>query len=474
MPQGNTQDMTIEDLKLVLAILGGIVTIAETYKLLVNSFVYLQTVRARVWRFLADVITVHSFRRRAVATRIEEVLNQSAFKLRHHLPKGWIKRASIRWVRISELAMLHEGQIVLRIRPGINHEQSLMQSLYNYFCNALFPETKDILPTDIVSAIALAVTRASLEGEHAYLLEEFDERFIKSLSENQQGILDYYADFVSLNNYGYLMGALIREVDCAASDSRFVLSKAVLNEEIKKITAHMIAFQTKIQIQIQQLPEDSWSYNSNQGTSYGFLLISRPPQTRPAIDAYVKHAQSMVQRGIRRLYVIGRQEEKDFVNTVILAMVNIRELKVVSIFPLFRDYRGKYNGVGAMLAVNEILRGLTLTQRPLEVAQRELPLTAPVSAPESVSKLDVATENSDYNLAEIAENIIVQLSNAPKEWIPLTQFGDQLRKQIPDFTPKQYGGRNLMAVLEKMSTLELEKRGDGPAKAVYVRVKGGV
>lgn len=166
--------MTTNNLHFILEIFGGIVVTVKVFQILINSFKYLQTLRARIWRFLADLFTIHSFRRQAVASRIEEVLNQSAFRFQRHLPKGWIKRASIRWVRISELAMLHEGQIVLRIRPGTNSDQNLMQSLYNYFCNAFFPETKDILPTNIVAAIALAVTRASLEGDRAYLLKEFE------------------------------------------------------------------------------------------------------------------------------------------------------------------------------------------------------------------------------------------------------------------------------------------------------------
>ena len=93
------------------------------------------------------------------------------------------------------------------------------------------------------SAIALAITRASLEGNHQHLLKEFDDVFLKTFGENNQDILDHFGDYVRLNGYGFLMGPFLREVDRAAKDARFSSNRVKIPEMIQKILTHMLEFQ---------------------------------------------------------------------------------------------------------------------------------------------------------------------------------------------------------------------------------------
>ena len=86
----------MELLLLVLAILGGIDLAKKGVDVVSSSFPHLLSARAKMWKLLADSFTVPAFRRRAIATRVEEVLNQTAFKLQQYLPKRWVKRAKIR------------------------------------------------------------------------------------------------------------------------------------------------------------------------------------------------------------------------------------------------------------------------------------------------------------------------------------------------------------------------------------------
>ena len=453
----------------LLTVFGGVAMAAEGVKLTVYLAPRLLTVRSKAWRLLADTFTIRALRRQAIATGIEAVLNQTAFGLQRHLPAGWVRRVRIRWVRSSLSAEFHEGQIVLRIRPGKNPDQNFIQSLYTYFHTALFPDSRDILPDAVVSAIALAITRASLEGSHQYLLKEFDGVFLKTLGESKQDILDRFGDCVRLNEYGFLMGPFVREVDRAAEEARFSSNRARIPEMVQQILAHMLEFQVRI-----NLPDDAWFYNG-PCTSFGFTLVSKPPIFRPAIEAYVRRAQSMVHKGIRRLYVIGRHEERDFMSSVIKALLNIRELKSIELFPLFRDYRGDANGLGALLGVDEMLEKLNLTLRPLDRMQIQPVVTSPSqnleSADESQGLATVA--DAQLDLAKIAEDLIIQLSDYDGEWIPLAHFGSELRKQVPAFTPQRYGGRNLISVLRNLDSLEFDERGAGPAKAVYVRLRAG-
>lgn len=174
--------------------------------------------------------------------------------------------------------------------------------------------------------------------------------------------------------------------------------------------------------------------------------------------------------GIERLYIIGRNEERDFVAKVITAILAIRELKGLELFTLYRDYRGQPEGVGALIGVDGFISKLGLSPRfvPGIVADSvasqmsdELPSQGEVQEQE-------ASVQSD--LCKITEDIVVQLSDFDREWISLADFGSRIRLQIPGFTPERYGGRNLISVLRKLSILEFDERGTGPAKAVYIRL----
>ena len=120
-------------------------------------------------------------------------------------------------MRNAQAAQIHEGNIVLRVRPGANTDHNLMQTLWLYFYRALFPDSRDIIPDELISGIALAITRAGLEENHLYLLREFDDVFLKTIGAGNQAVLDHFGDCVRLNEYGLLMGPFLREVDYAAA-----------------------------------------------------------------------------------------------------------------------------------------------------------------------------------------------------------------------------------------------------------------
>jgi len=459
---------TLEILLLVLAIFGGVDLADRGARVLVTLFPRLLTVQSKIWRLLADSFTIPVFRRKAIATRVEEVLNQTAFHLQQFLPKGWVKRAKVRWVRNSQTAQLMDGTIVLRVRPGPNPDHNLMQTLWIYFHSALFPNTRDILPDDLVSGVALAITRAGLEESHPYMLREFDDAFLGLIAGGKQAILNHFGDSVRLNDYGLLMGPFLREVDQAATDSRFTPERAKLPEIVDAIIAHMLSFQPFLR---RNKPEDDWSH---QGpcSSYGFLLVSKPPEIRPGIEAYVKRAQDKLRKGINRLYVIGRYEEREFLWRVTNALLSIRELKGVELFPLFRDYRGEPSGVGALLANDQLLAKLNLSQRPIESFPSQFAVSHLDDVLEPVAESGALDDVAQRDLAKITEDLIVQLSDYEGAWISLAEFGNELRKQIPGFSPQKYGGRNLISVLRRLSSLEIDERGAGPAKSVFVRMRG--
>ena len=461
----------LEFFLLILAIFGGIDLAWRGVSVLATVFPALLSAQARLWRATSDTFAIAAFKRKAVATRIEEVLNQSAYILHPYLPKGWLHRAKITWVRSGQEAFLKDGDIILRIRPEVEEDHSLMQALWVYFQRALFPETQTVLPQSTLSAIALAVSRAALEKSHPYLLNSFDKVFLTDLTKDKAEVLKTFSDCVRLNDYGLLMGPYLRELDQAAQRLRMIVERQQVALTADAILSHMLSFQPMLRLPIK--PDDEWAFLA-EGASYALLLVSRPPDVRPAVEAYVKRAQEHVRRGVARIYVIGRYEERDFVRIVIKALLSIRELKGTEMFALFRDYRGDEGGVGALLSVDDLIAKLGLIPREIDVLQAKME-AAPTAASQLVDATTaVSTTDEDDELAQLAklaESLIVQLSDYDRAWISLAEFGGSLRKQLPDFTPKRYGGSNLYSVLKKLSFLEFDERGAGSAKAVYVRAK---
>ena len=455
----------LEILLLLLAIFGGIDLATRGIRFLLSLFPSFLSVQYKIWRWLADLFTVPAFRRRAVATRVEQVLNQTAFSLQRHLPAGWVKRAKIRWVRHPKAAQFNNGEIVLRIRPLESPDHNLIQTLWIYFHNALFPDAKDRVPPEIVSAIALAIARASLEDNHRYLVQDFDDVFLDSIASGNTAILNRFADCVRLNECGLLMGPFVRELDYAASMARFNSGREALAVTSNDLIDHMLGFQPLLRV---NKPEEEWSYKGSWN-SYGFILVSKPADIRPGIEAYVRRAQTAIQKGVQRLYVIGRDEERDFVNAVIAALLSIRELKGKETFPLFRDYRGQPRGMGALLAVDEMLAKLRPSARPLQILPTEV---MPILEGQDVELVEPAIDLSvvQRELSKLVEEIVVQLSDYERAWISLADLGSRLRERLPDFTPERYGSRNLMSVLKKLDLLEFDMRGAGPAKVVFVRL----
>lgn len=460
--------MNLETILLILAVFGAIDLAWRGISLVFAAIPPLLGLRTRFWTYVVGLIQLPSLRRKAISSRVEEVTNQTVYDFERYLPKGWIRRARVNWVRSSAASFLADEEIVLRIRPRGDTDINLFYALWFYLKSALFPYTQDLISDSTRSAIALAIARAGICERHPYLIRQFDTYFIDSVAKNA-AVRDELSDYVRLNEIGLLMGPFIREADHIASLSRFSHERNKVDKRIKEVTDHMLSFQP---ILLNNKPEDEWIYHDGE-VSYAFLLVSRPPELRPSIDAYVRRAQIHVANGINRIYVVGRDEERRFVDNVLRSILAIRELKGLDVFALYRDYRGQPRGIGALIGLDEFLMRLHPSKRvehgdlsPNKSSSYELNESNEGSANDSQD------DSNQTSFAHVVRELVIDLSDYDGAWIPLAYFGGRLRELIPEFSPQEYGGRNLMAVLRKMDFLEFDERGDGPAKAVYIRLYG--
>jgi hypothetical protein len=460
--------MNLETILLILAVFGAIDLAWRGIGLVFAAIPPLLGLRTRFWAYVVGLIRLPSLRRKAISSRVEEVTNQTVYQLERYLPKGWIRRARVNWVRSSAASFLAEEEIVLRIRPNNDTDLNLLYALWFYLKSALFPYTQDLIPDSTRSAIALAIARAGIYEHHPYLIRRFDDYFIDMVAKNA-AVRDELSDYVRLNDIGLLMGPFIREADHIASLCRFSHERYQVEKRIKEITDHMLGFQPILR---NNKPEGEWVYHNGE-VSYAFLLVSRPPELRPSIEAYVRRAQVHVANGINRIYVVGRDEERRFVDDVLKSILAIRELKGLDVFALYRDYRGQPRGIGALIGMDEFLMRLHPSRR---AEHGSIPPNISLSHEPDESNEVTANVTQDYpkqsSFAHTVRELVIKLSDYDGAWIPLAYFGARLREIISDFSPQDYGGRNLMAVLRKMDFLEFDERGEGPAKAVYIRLYG--
>lgn len=93
----------------------------------------------------------------------------------------------------------------------------------------------------------------------------------------------------------------------------------------------------------------------------------------------------------------------------------------------------------------------------------------------STSKGQKKTKNdlrSDTKLVNILRNAISEYEN-DDGWAHLASCGQLIKKQFPDFDPRNYGYRTLTLLIEETELFEIERRqsGSGTVHNIYVRDK---
>ncbi len=77
----------------------------------------------------------------------------------------------------------------------------------------------------------------------------------------------------------------------------------------------------------------------------------------------------------------------------------------------------------------------------------------------------------DRKLTALLRNAIEAAAD-DSGWTQLGAVGSNIAKQAPEFDPRNYGYSRLSALVKDLDMLEIDERGSGQSKTVYVRLKG--
>jgi hypothetical protein len=347
-------------LKDVLAYIGAISVFLGFIKLLFDIVPKLNSLKSTVYKFFATRLKHRTLEKRAIASNIEEVVNNSVLFLKNELPKGWINKAKIDWVREEPPEALEEGELIIRLKPFDDQDQNLMNGIYYFFTKVLFPGIKDVIPALPRRAAVLQLSKRTISKNHPYIMTEFEKRYLDSAISVEEDIAYYLGHYDNMDSRGYFTGVFIREVADMATRLRYSHLRPKITNELREITNHISNFS----LDFPHHTEGQW-YRKNDLSSYGFLLVAKPVQWR-RVDTYVNKAHNFANNGIERLYVLGADQEKTFVQSVINAIVNRTEYHLSDILEQNLDYRGERGGICAIFTLTsttkEIIQEITSVQ----------------------------------------------------------------------------------------------------------------
>ena len=335
------KNMTLND---IFTIIGKLAVLIVFIEALCRVIPQLGKLRVKFWNFLARKLKHRKLEKKAIASDIENTVNEIVLELQSELPVGWVNRASIEWVdRDIKEDDLTDGEMIIRIRPLENQDINLINGIYFFFSKIIFPGAKEIIPVNVRKATALQISRRTIDYQKPFLSERFEKNILEPSIKEDSSVVEYIDKFDEIDKKGFFTGSFLREIHEIATRSKFKELRNRIEEEIKSVLFHIEEF-TK-NIPNRGNPEWRWS-RKGPATSYAFLLVAQP--FHGGVNSYVGRIKKYLEQGVERVYVMGANQERFFVKKVFSAVSKLPEAHLVELFTLNKDYRGDSKGIGAL------------------------------------------------------------------------------------------------------------------------------
>ena len=326
---------------IVLAFIGLITIILKPISLLISISTTWKTWWSNFLEQRAKNSKFKSLKKKAIANKIESTVNSTVFELQRELPKSWGKKMHLKWVNKGNLKRLKDGQSILRIEPSDRQDYNVINGVYYYFNETLFPETFEVVPKRVLNALSINLSHRTINNKVPYLNKTFEDTIMEREIQQDAEILKFIEPFKDLDNRGFLTGAMIREIDEIAEKIRHKQLRNTFEDEILKMCEHMTEFASKL----PRAPDHLWYYKNHTHT-YKFLLARNPGKMKVYI--YLKRAQEAYDDDVQRLYVFGKNEDFKFTQKLIRRIDSDTGFKHLETFDLDRDFSTNKNGIGAI------------------------------------------------------------------------------------------------------------------------------
>ncbi len=314
----------------------------------------LKTIKASILTPLASWFGHKKLVKAAIKNDIEGNVNKVVDKIRGELPDGWADPLSIQWVASESVEnFIQDNQPVLRIKPLKEASGNFSQAVYLYFSNTFFPQVKSILPEAHTEAATLQFCRRVITDGKPSARESFENDVLEPALQRQPTIAKFLERLDKIDKKGLLTGVFIREVHNIALKVRFTTKRQSVGSEFSEVLTHLEEFADGVKAK-KPLEDYQWSRKGPVCT-YGLVLVAMPSKAASgAVKGYVNRAKEKANKKVDHLYVFGTSEEVKFANEVIQAIQEgVVEYKMKQQYKLYRDYRGKRGGIGALFTLKD-------------------------------------------------------------------------------------------------------------------------
>jgi len=332
----------------------AIVAVISLYlliKYLFNIIPQLEALKSDIIKPLAKKFKHKKLIKAAIKSDIRGNVNSTVMTLQNELPKGWCNEMDIKWVEEEKKEdFLNDNEAVIRMRPLDDQDMNFVLATYYYFKKSIFPKIKSVIPDNHLESSALYLSQRLLKTKKEKLIPVFQDNILESVVVKNKDILKYINRYEYIDSRGLFTGTFLREIQEVAKQIRFSSLREIIDKEIEDILTHLEKFIKGLKKK-GDMPDSNWR-KLGPVTKYGLLLIAQPQKVRVGIKQYVNRAKKDLSSGIKRLYIFGTRNEKSFAVKVIHAIdESIPEYKLIEIFHLFKDYRKRKGGIGALFIV---------------------------------------------------------------------------------------------------------------------------
>jgi|GEM_PF-1324900 len=313
----------------------------------------LNIIRSKILVPIAKYLKYDRLSKSAIKSDICGHVNQECVSMRQYLPDGWVPDLEIKWVDTENYnSLLDDNKMILRIRPIDNQDKNFVNAIYYYFKSSFFPKTQALIPKAHSEASILYVCRNIVAKRGGKTIEIFEDEILEPAIQKHKQIVNNLEDYNVINDRGFFTGTFLRELHKTASEVRFTSERCNVGEETKNIIGHIKNFIDTYKNSGGKMPPKIWRYKGKI-SDYAILLVAKPAKKSLGVNGYVNRARDSFSEGVKRLYVFGANNEKDFAVSVISSIqAEVQGIKLIEEFCTPFDYRGEKGGIAACFEKN--------------------------------------------------------------------------------------------------------------------------
>lgn len=332
------------------------IIIYKVVKWVAEQFSIFDIFKSKIYIPLAKHLKYKKFITEAIKCDIRGNVNSALSSLEDELPSGWIRKMDIQWVKKeTKDELIFDNSPVVRMKPIANQDVNYVKAVGVFLTKSFFPSTKELLPKSIFKSSVLYISKRIIYKRKQSLIDCFNKTIYEPTVQKDGSILSYFSQFEKIDLRGFFTGVFIQEADNIAAKSRFSESRDNISDDIDLLLQHINEFIGLFKKKgTNTIPHSQWFRKINS-LSYGFLLVADPTKEAGGERQYVNRAKKDLLQGLQRLYVFCAAKQDNFTESVINEIEKSQiGWRLENKFKLYRDYRGKNGGIGALFVKNNI------------------------------------------------------------------------------------------------------------------------